>query len=411
MKAEIISIGTELLLGQITDTNAAYLAGELPALGIDLYFISQVGDNLGRLVDTLQRAWQRSDVIITTGGLGPTEDDTTREAIAAMLGEEMVIQPDLEAQLRAYFARRNRPMTQNNLKQATLIPSARPIPNPVGTAPGWWVEKEGRIIISMPGVPREMYRMWSEEVVPRLKAHQAKDQAVIVSRTVKLIGIGESMAEDKIRHLLASTNPTIGTYAKQDGIHLRLTAKAKTEDEARAAIVPMEEKLKDILGSYIYGYDNDTPVSVVGDLLIAAGKTVAIMETGTGGHIASFLVDDPRYPAFFRAGLVAPTADALRQFGVPPALIEQDGMASMRVAEAMATTARTRLGASIGLGVTAVVGREPVGNVPPGTINVALDDGEMRTSSVVFPTVIAEIKRWAMLTALNLLRLRLLGQE
>ena len=143
MKAEIVSIGTELLLGQITDTNASYLAGELPSLGIDLYFISQVGDNLGRLVDTLRRGWERSDVIVTTGGLGPTEDDVTREAIAALMGETMVVQPELEADLRAYFQRRNRPMTPGNMKQATLIPSAQALPNPVGTAPGWWVEKDG----------------------------------------------------------------------------------------------------------------------------------------------------------------------------------------------------------------------------------------------------------------------------
>ncbi len=410
MKAEIISVGTELLLGQITDTNASFLAGELPALGIDLYYISQVGDNLGRLVDALRRGWQRSDLIITTGGLGPTEDDLTREAIAAMLGEEMILQPDLEAALRAYFARRGRQMTQSNLKQATLIPSARAIPNPVGTAPGWWVEKDNHIIVSMPGVPREMYRMWSSEVVPRLRAHHWLDEAVIVSRTVKLMGIGESLAEDKIRHLLASTNPTIGTYAKNDGIHLRLTSKAATEAEARAAIGPMEQKLRELLGSYVYGYDSDTPPTVVGDMLIERGLTLGILETVTGGHVASTVMEDPRHARYFKAGLVAPSEQTLIDFGVPAAVIAEHGFASLATAEAMASVVRSRLGASLGLGLTGVLTAGTGGDVPPGTIHVALNDGETRSASMVFPTIPAEIKRWGMLNALNLIRLRLLGE-
>ena len=176
MKAELISVGTELLLGQIVDTNAAYLASELPALGIDCYFVSQVGDNLDRLVDTLRRAAGRSDLVMLTGGLGPTEDDLTREAIAALLGETMVVQPELEAQLRQRFARLSRSMPESNIKQATLIPSATALANPIGTAPGWWVEASqpatgGRCIFAaMPGVPSEMRRMWEYEVKPRLLA-------------------------------------------------------------------------------------------------------------------------------------------------------------------------------------------------------------------------------------------------
>ncbi|MBM3136536.1 MAG: competence/damage-inducible protein A, partial [Chloroflexi bacterium] len=194
-KAEIISVGTELLLGQLVDTNGAYLAGELPALGIDCYFISQVGDNLNRLTDTLRRAWMRSDLVLVTGGLGPTEDDLTREAIAALLGEEMRIVPELEQELRARFALLRRELSPSNLKQATLIPSAQALPNPIGTAPGWWVEKKSAnqqigksqisksqiskspienrkspIVVALPGVPSEMRRMWREEVVPRLLA-------------------------------------------------------------------------------------------------------------------------------------------------------------------------------------------------------------------------------------------------
>jgi nicotinamide-nucleotide amidase len=410
MKAEIVSIGTELLLGQITDTNASYLAGELPALGIDLYFVSQVGDNLGRLVETLRRGWERSDLVVTTGGLGPTEDDVTREAIAMLMGEEMIVQPSLEADLRAYFQRRGRPMTTSNLKQATLIASANALPNPVGSAPGWWVEKDSHIIISMPGVPREMYRMWQNEAVPRLKMHKRKGEAIIVSRTVKLLGIGESLAEDKIRHLLSSTNPTIGTYAKQDGIHLRLTSKAASEAKARAAIRPMEKKLQDILGSYIYGYDADTPPTVVGDLLLAQGKTLAVMETCSGGHVASTIMDDTRFASFFRGGIVAPTAEALIDYGLPKLLLEQKGLHSIEAAAAMARAVRQRLGASMGLGVAGSIAGDAAAGIPAGTINIALDDGELRTSTMTFPTIPAETKRWAMLNALNLVRLRLMGE-
>ncbi|HEX2325444.1 MAG TPA: competence/damage-inducible protein A, partial [Chloroflexota bacterium] len=166
MRAEIVSVGTELLLGHITDTNASWLAQQLSQLGIDNYYVSAIGDNLGRLTEHLQRAWERSELIVITGGVGPTEDDLTREAISALLGEPMVVQPDLEVALRAFFARRGVSMPESNVKQATLIESARVLDNPVGTAPGWWVERDGRAIVAMPGVPGEMFRMWEHQVVP-----------------------------------------------------------------------------------------------------------------------------------------------------------------------------------------------------------------------------------------------------
>ncbi|MEE8385597.1 MAG: competence/damage-inducible protein A, partial [Dehalococcoidia bacterium] len=170
MKAELVSIGTELLLGEILDTNAQYLAARLPPLGIDLYYTSKVGDNLERLTEVIERAWSRSDLVITTGGLGPTEDDLTREAIARVLGEEMTVDPALERQLREFFARRGVTMPERNVKQASLIASSRALPNPRGTAPGWWVERRGCIIVAMPGPPVEMGRMWEQEVAPELEA-------------------------------------------------------------------------------------------------------------------------------------------------------------------------------------------------------------------------------------------------
>src|SRR5258708_4850433 len=229
MRAEILSCGTELLLGHITDTNATYLAQSLASLGIDLYFVSQVGDNQGRIVETLRRAWERSDLIIMTGGLGPTEDDLARESISALLGEAMRVDPTLEAELRGIFAARHSVMPERNVKQATLIPSARAIPNPLGTAPGWWVEKDGHIIVAMPGVPREMYRMWEQEVIPRLSPYTG---GLIFTRILRVWGLGEAAVEERLGGLVRSNNPTLATYANSDSILGRFTAKAEPPDLA-----------------------------------------------------------------------------------------------------------------------------------------------------------------------------------
>src|SRR4051794_10413977 len=264
MRAEIVSIGTELLLGTITDTNASFLAQRLAAIGIDCYYVSQVGDNLGRLVDTLERASGRSDLVVATGGLGPTQDDLTREAIASLLGETMTVVPALERDLRDFFERRGVQMPERNLKQATLIPSAEILPNPVGTAPGWWVssEHEGQssVIVAMPGVPYEMKRMWEREVEPRLRS---QGSGVIVSRTLKTMGLGESAVEAKVQDLMGGSNPTLAPYAKQDGVHLRVTAKAATPEEAERLISGLEAEVRSRLGAAIYGADDETPVGVL----------------------------------------------------------------------------------------------------------------------------------------------------
>jgi len=242
MKAEIISIGTELLLGQITDTNATYLASELPLLGIDLYWISQVGDNRSRLVDALKGACDRSDIILTTGGLGPTEDDITREAIAEMLGEELSVDPEIEQWIRGIFSKLGYEMPERNIKQANLIPSARAIANLRGSAPGWWVENEGRMILAMPGPPGEMRQMWKTEVRPELKRRLSGE--VIVSRTIKTLGLAEARVDELVSPLLASTDPTLAVYAKLDGIQLRLTTKNRVRAKAEETISQAEEQLR-----------------------------------------------------------------------------------------------------------------------------------------------------------------------
>lgn len=402
MKAEILSVGTELLLGQIVDTNANYLAQQLAPLGIDLYYISQVGDNLGRLTETIRRALERSDLLIITGGLGPTEDDLTREAIAAALGEEMTVQPELEAELRAFFERRGRPMPFRNLKQATLIPSARALPNPIGTAPGWWVERDGKVIVAMPGVPVEMRKMWEEQVVPRLQ--RAHGGQVIVSRTLKTIGIGESHAEDLVADLIRSTNPTLATYAKPDGVHLRLTAKAANREEAERLLDPFERQVRERIGDWVYGYEQDTLAAVVGRLLRERGLSLATMESCTGGLLASQITDVPGASAYYRGGLVAYSREAKVAFGVDPGIVERHGMVSAETARAMAAAARARLGADVALATTGVAGPDSLEGKPPGTVHVALDlRGETRVESTQHLTTRGEVKRRTALDALTML--------
>lgn len=427
MKAELISVGTELLLGQIVDTNAAYLASELPALGIDCFYISQVGDNLDRLVETLQRALSRSDVVTLTGGLGPTEDDLTREAIAVLLDEPMVVQPELEAQLRARFARLGRQMPASNLKQATLIASAQAIPNPVGSAPGWWVERpragaergaatDGAagtpvIVVAMPGVPSEMRRMWEHEVRPRLRL--LVSGVVIVSRTLKVLGVGESHAEEKIRTFLRSANPSIGTYAKSDGVHLRLTAKAADEASARAVIAPVEAGIRAVLGDAVYGVDDESPQGVVCDLLGASGQSVATLDYGTGAALSGLFAEAPGRQSCFAGGLVAGSRPALVALGVDAAMLATQGPVSPAGAAALARIARIRLGATLGLALAGALDAHSGEPQPVGTIFAALDDGktEPRIASISYATAISEMRRLGALSALNLLRQSLLGQQ
>jgi competence/damage-inducible protein CinA-like protein len=285
VKAEIISVGTELLLGTITDTNATYLAQRLAALGIDLHHVSQVGDNLGRLVEVLRSAWERSDLIVTTGGLGPTQDDLTREAICELMGERMEVAPDLEAHLRSLYSRRGVAMPESNLKQACLIPSATAIPNPVGTAPGWSVtgKHEGiaRRIVAMPGVPFEMKRMWEREVEPTLEGASGH---VIVSRTLKTLGLGESRVEEMVADLMRSENPTLAPYAKSDGVHLRITAKASSKHDATRQIEGLEARVRERLGDAVYGEDGATPSEVALGVLRELGQRYLLLEIGSGAY-------------------------------------------------------------------------------------------------------------------------------
>ena len=401
MRAEIISIGTEILLGEITDTNAAYLASQLPLLGFDLHFISTVGDNKQRLIDTLKQAWQRSDIIITTGGLGPTEDDITRDAIAELFNEELKVDPELAQEIRDVFKKYGLEMPPNNLKQAMIIPSAQSIPLQ-GTAPGWWLEQDGKTIIAMPGPPREMQSMWEKLVFPKL---QQKTGEVIVSRTLKTFGLGESKVDELVSHFLTADNPTLGIYAKPDGIHLRITAKSHETNIAQKLIKQRETDIRKILNDYIWGTDSDILENIVGDLLAANKLTLATMESHTGGILANTITNAQKSTIYYKGGLVAYCDETQIAFGIERELISKYGLFSAEATEAMATASRKQFGAAIGIGLTVM----DQAQTKTGKIFISIDDrGKKRNFTRNYPGNRSRIKQGAVISALFELRKTLL---
>ncbi len=406
MRAELLSVGTELLLGHIADTNATYLAQRLAALGIDLFYISAVGDNLARLSETLARSRQRSDLVVITGGLGPTEDDLTREAIAAVLGETPSVDEDYLERLRAWFASRGVVMPASNTKQAWVLPSVTTLANPVGTAPGWWAERDDKIIVAMPGVPHEMQRMWEREVAPRLAPRSG---SALFTRILRVAGLGESTVEERLGELVRSANPTVATYAKRNAVDVRITAKAPSEDEARRMAEEMEQRARGVLGQHVFGVDEQTPQSAALRLLIERGLTLATMESCTGGLLASLITDVPGSSAAYRGGLVSYATELKEEWGVPRDVIATHGVISIETARAMARSARERLVADIGIGITCVAGPDTQEDQPVGTVHIAVASADrISDTSQRFRGDRAEIKGRAATTALGLLRLHLL---
>lgn len=393
MNSEIISIGTELLLGNISDTNASYIAAELPALGIDLYWISQVGDNKVRLIEVLQRAWQRSDLIISTGGLGPTEDDITREAIAEMLGEDITIDQAVVQQLEERFRRYGRRMSPSNVKQAGMIASATAIPNDRGTAPGWWVEKDDRILIAMPGPPGEMHHLWQTLVRPGLQRLSSSD--VIISKTIKLWGLSESRVNELCLPLFPSANPTLGIYVKSDGIHLRLTAKAASEEIAIRVIEPSQEKIISILSEHIWGADNDTLEDVVSRILAEKKLALSVMEGFTGGLLANALSDSNLASSAFRGSLIVNSRESLKSCGVDADSITDENPVYSEIALAMARAASRQFKTDIGLSNVKVAGTDSDGEKAADIIYIGITSGENeKTVRLSRPRDRTRTKRW-----------------
>ena len=403
MKAEIFSIGTELLMGELTDTNAAWIASRLPPLGVQLQWMSIIGDSQDMLAEAFQRGLQRSDIIFTTGGLGPTHDDLTREGVAQALGETPTVQDEVVKGLEKYFQGRGMTMPSHNIKQAHLIPSAQFIRNRNGTAPGWWVESKGKFIVCMPGPPGEMHPIWEEEVAPRLR--EMVDDEVTVTRNIKTLGMSEAAIDEEISEFFGQENPYLGIYSKADGIHLRVIARAKDEARARELIQPVEEAINQRLGPYIWGHDDETPEQSLGQVLLQQGLSLATMESVTGGLLANSISEVPESSCYYQGGVVAFSREAMLAHGVPADILEQFGAASQETANAMATAARESSGADFGIGVAGVLGPAEQEGKAPGQIYIAIAaDQELREFQLRVPPRRLVIKRRAANTALTELR-------
>jgi nicotinamide-nucleotide amidase len=361
MKAEIVAVGTELLLGQIVDTNSAYIAQQLATVGLDLHFKSTVGDNLERIKGILRTALNRSDFVITTGGIGPTLDDLTREAAAEVLGRPLVFQPHLFEQIRDFFTRLGRTVSENNRKQAYIPEGAVPIENPVGTAPGFIAEKDGKALIAVPGVPHEMRHFMENDVLPYLR-RKLGIREVIVSRVLKLFGIGESLVDERIKDLIEQgANPTIGLLAHtQIGeIHIRLTAKAGERENARALNAILEGKIRERLEAFIFGTDEETFEGVLGGLLRKSGLKIGAAETGFGSSVVQTLKTIPGAESFFAAGVtLLDSFTAGKIFSLPASRFPQGSLAGTEAAKALAEGVRAFADADLGLCLTGRAGRE-----------------------------------------------------
>lgn len=359
MRAEILCVGTELLIGQVVNTNATFLARELAALGIDVHWVVTVGDNFERLGAAIAEAASRAELVLLSGGLGPTEDDITIEAIARHLGEPLEERADVRRHIEELFQKRNRTMNPSNLKQALFPPSATPIPNPTGTAYGLHVERQGTQFMAFPGVPHELETMWRSWARPRLMGG-----GVIQSVLLKYTGIGESDLASMVSTYLQGTNPTVAPYASNGEVHLRVTAKAASAELAQAMLEPPVRALSAI-APYYYGRDEDTLPSMIGRILNERAQTLAVAESCTGGLLASRITDVSGASNYFLGGLVVYATRLKTELaGVNAGWLAREGPVNREVAEELAAGARARLGADWGMGVTGWASGGP--GVPAG---------------------------------------------
>ena len=370
MIAEIVSIGTELLMGQILNSDAQYLARQLSEAGVTLHHQTTVGDNPQRMLDALQTALSRADVVITTGGLGPTADDITKELSAQALGIPMETSAEAEEMVRSWFANHNFAMTDNNLRQAAFPKGARILRNDFGTAPGCLIEKDGKAIINLPGPPRELMPMFEMGVMPYL---QARSGALIISRYLRIFGMGESKVESLTHDLMQDMeNPTLAPYCSLGEVQLRLTVRVSSPEEAPALLDPLEAEVRRRLGDVIYAVTDDpqfTMEQAVAEVLLAKGLTVATAESCTGGMIASRLVNIPGISAALLEGHVTYANEAkVRVLGVSQASLAAHGAVSEEVASEMAAGLRARSGADICIATTGVAG--PDGGTPEKPIGL-----------------------------------------
>ena len=411
--AELIAVGTELLLGNIANTDAQMISQGLSQLGINVYYHTVVGDNPQRVRQAVDIARGRADILITTGGLGPTCDDLTKAAVAQAFGKELVYHEPSAQRIRERFAQRGTPVTENNFQQAMVPEGCTVLDNDWGTAPGVAFQAGGTHVLMLPGPPRECAMMFRHRALPYL---QKLSDGVIASRTVKTFGIGESAAEALLRDLMTALhNPTLAPYAKPTGTELRITAHAPTREEALRLIAPVEEQVKAILGDKVIGVDVDSLEEVCFALLKDRGLTVGTAESCTGGLLAKLLTDLPGSSAVFRGGVVSYTNGVKAGLlGVPQDLLDRYGAVSPQVAEAMARGAKAALGCDIALSTTGVAGpdADDRGN-PIGLVYLGLAWGDQCrvTEFRAGPVERERVRRQAAQTALDLLRRHLTGLD
>ena len=406
MTVELICVGTELLLGNIVNTNAAYISEKCAMLGLSMFYQSVVGDNERRLEELLKTAKGRSDVIILCGGLGPTQDDLTKETAAKVMGRPLVEDKRARKEIEEFMAKRSRNVTENNWKQALVPKDSKVLYNPNGTAPGIIIKEGEQRVILLPGPPNELTPMFEEQVYPYLHAIQPE---TICSKMVKLCGVGESSAETKILDLIeGQTNPTVAPYAKTGEVHLRLTAKAASEAEAFQLIVPVEEELKKRFGNLIYTDDPTVTLEMaVYELLKAHNLTVTTAESCTGGLLAGRLINVPGISTYLKEGYVTYSNEAKEKLlGVPAEILRQHGAVSPQTAEAMAEGGAKAAGADICVAVTGIAG--PDGGTedkPVGLVYMSCYcRGKLHTEKNQYSGSRSKIREYSVASALTLLR-------
>lgn len=414
LKAEIIAVGTELLLGEITDTNATYISQQLAAIGVDVHYRHTVGDNLQRLVEVVRLAMGRSEAVILCGGLGPTEDDLTRDALAVATGRPLRRDEQAVEHLKQFFAARGRTPSEANFKQCEAPEGATLLNNTCGTAPGVFVEHQGVWLFAVPGPPPEMREMMRLEVLPRLRERAtAEGGGILHTRVLRLCDIGESDVATALADIIAhQTDPTIALYASPGEVKVRLATKDRDETAATARLDALAAQIRERMGAHVYGVDEDTMEVVVGKALLAAGATCAVAESCTGGLIASRITDVPGASGYFLAGIVAYDnrikADVL---GVPREVLEQHGAVSRECAMAMAEGVRKLSGADFAVATTGIAG--PGGGTPEkpvGLVYVAVADAQgSECIQQLWPSTREQFKQRVSQMALNLLRKRVLG--
>ena len=412
MTAEIISVGTELLLGNILNTNAQYLSCELAKLGINVFYETVVGDNRSRILDAYKTAFSRAEIVIATGGLGPTDDDITKEAAAEYFGLGLEFHEPSWEKICNIFKTMHINMTPSNKKQAMLPVGCTILDNDNGTAPGCYIEQDGKHLFLLPGPPNELIPMYENSVAPILKQYSG---SVFVSKTIKIVGIGESRAEDMLRDLIdAQENPTIAPYAKTSEVWFRTTASGTDESEARLVMGPIMDEIYNRFGENFYGEDDDSLEGVVVKLLSEKGLTLACAESCTGGGLTSRLVDFPGVSSVLLEGAVTYSNDAkVKRLGVEPETLESFGAVSSQTASEMAKGIVATSGADVGISTTGIAGPDGGNDEKPvGLVYIGLCiKGEVIVREYNFAGNRAKVRNRAVVTALDTLRRELLARN